>query len=68
MTDPLTDDQLERLQRILTAAEDNESRLSGNEIKFIADQQKRLEEYGARISLSPKQWAWLTDIEERCNK
>jgi len=61
----LTEDELRRLQTILALAEDNEERLRPREREFIADQQKRLEEHGGNMRLSPAQWKWLIDIEER---
>jgi len=64
----LTEDELRRLQDILALCEDHEGQLRSRERQFVADQQKRLEDHGGNINMSPAQWKWLLDIEERLTR
>ena len=60
----LTNDEVEELEQILARAGDGMDQLNDWERGFINDQQKRFDQYGADIRLSPKQWAALRKINE----
>lgn len=64
----MTEEEEDRLTRILDDADTFEDRLSEWEKNFIADQRKRYEEYGAGMTLSSPQWGVLTRIEEKMAK
>lgn len=62
----MDDDETDRLETILQAAEHNHQNLKDNERKFVADTRARYEEWGSNIRLSVKQWDWLESIFSRC--
>ena len=56
------------LDGLMRRARDNAEQLADNELRFIDDQARRLERYGADTYLSPRQRAWLEDIGGRLDK
>lgn len=61
-------DEEERLTALLEELEGNRKFLSDWEQSFLTDQQKRYEQYGAKIFLSPKQSAVLIRMQEKIRK
>jgi hypothetical protein len=61
----MTNAECERLQEILDLLSENMPRLRDREKQFVDDQIKRYEEFGAEMRLTPRQWAWLNDLESR---
>lgn len=61
-------DQESWLADLLVAANENMKALSEWEQGFIADQQKRYDEYAADIRLSPKQIAVLERIKNKLDE
>ena len=60
---PLTEDETEKLQRIIDLAADAApGQLSDWERSFLKDQQERFEKYGTDTRMSPKQWGVLDRI------
>ena len=61
----LTEDYVRYLEDLFAACENNASKLNTWEQGFINDQKARYEQYGAELSLSPKQRAVLTKIDDK---
>lgn len=59
----LSDNEKQSLADIIERCHEQWEELNGWEQGFITDQEKRYEEYGAEIRLSPKQWEALHKIE-----
>ena len=55
----------EKLQFMLSTIGESRKDLTDWERGFFDDQEKRYAEYGARISLSPKQWAVLNRMYDK---
>lgn len=62
---PLTDDQEEHFLYLVNTITSYRSQLNSWERTFLDDQIKRHDEYGAAISLSPKQWNILNNMYEK---
>jgi len=62
---PLTDEEEQKLREYMITLADRRTKLSEWEAGFFADQEKRYKEYGARMYLSPKQWAVLNRMYEK---
>jgi ribosome assembly protein YihI (activator of Der GTPase) len=58
----MTTEQFERLTMILEGLQAVRGELYPNAQKFIDDQIERLEQYGERMMVSPKQDKWMTDL------
>lgn len=61
----ITEEQNERLTQILQALEPEIKNLGQASANFVRDQIKRHDQYHEAIFVSPKQWAWLTDLYEK---
>lgn len=64
---PLSEDYIKWLEDFFAMCDTNSSKLSSWETNFVRDQKERYEEHGAAMSLSPKQRAVLTKIEDKIN-
>lgn len=64
---PISSEQEELLNAIFNEAEGAPS-LNDWEKSFLKDNMQRYKEYGAGINLSPKQWAVLEKIKEKCTE
>lgn len=62
---PLTEEQEERLSLLLSELEANRKSLSDWERGFLDDQSKRFDQYGAKVFMSPKQFAVLERMYEK---
>lgn len=58
-------DLAKELDRILAAAVDNEEKLTPWEQSFVDDVTKRLEQYGAALVMSPKQWEIIERLRSK---
>lgn len=61
----LTIEQEEKLRTYMATIAERRKSLSDWESSFFSDQEKRYEQYGSRIHLSPKQWAVLDRMYEK---
>lgn len=64
----ITDEQEEKLLHMFSVIEENRKELTKWESDFFGDQVKRHEEFGTKISFSPKQMAVLDKIFEKCTE
>ena len=61
----LTDEQEERFRLYIHALDDARTGLSDWERNFLDDQIKRYDQYGPKVTLSPKQWAVLDKMYDK---
>lgn len=61
----LEEDYIRWLEDFFQRCDDNQTKLSEWEKNFVRDQHTRYEEHGAAMSLSPKQRAVLTKIDDK---
>ncbi len=61
----LTDEQEEKFRFVVHTLDDARKDLSEWERNFLDDQLKRYDQYGSKITLSPKQWAVLDKMYEK---
>lgn len=57
--------------RVLMSLQDGdriEKKCGAGALSFVQETQKRAEQYGERLSISPKQWIWLKDIAEKVRR
>lgn len=62
---PLTVEQDERLTLLLQGLEPCLKEVGPSSRKFVEDQIARHGEYGDRVFMLPKQWAWLIDLYKK---
>lgn len=58
----LTPQAFERLTTIVEALSVERGALKGASVGFVDDMKERIERYGARVFVSPKQLAWLENL------
>ena len=61
----MIDEALEELNDILSSLTAETGQMNPREKSFVEDQIKRLEQYGANIRMSEKQWEWLRQIHKK---
>ena len=61
----MNDEALEELNDILSSLTAETGQMNPREKSFVEDQIKRLEQYGANIRMSEKQWEWLRQIHKK---
>lgn len=61
----MTDEEEQKLRTYIQTISDARAKLSDWERNFFADQEKRYAEYGAKVFMSPKQWAVLDRVYEK---
>lgn len=61
---PISENEKITLDDLFERAHAKWDDLNDWEKNFITDQEKRYEEYGSEIRLSPKQWGCLNKIED----
>jgi hypothetical protein len=61
----LNADQMEKLETLLQGLEPEIKNLNPSSQSFVRDQIKRFDQYGDRMFISPKQWAWLEDLYKK---
>lgn len=61
----LTDEDYSDFTDLLSAAEEQESRLSPFEADFLQDMIERNEDWGRGISLSPAQWKVIENLRRK---
>lgn len=61
----ITEQQNERLTLLLEALEPETKKMDDRSRGFVEDQIHRHQQYGERILISPKQWAWLESLYQK---
>lgn len=62
----LTDDEVDKLERIIAMAAECRRRLTKWENEFLDDIEKQYDEKGGNIFLTSRQWQALERIEGKC--
>jgi hypothetical protein len=64
----ITEEEQEKLEHIINHVSDYFNNISEWEQKFMTDIRNKYERYTLNLRLSPKQWAVLEKIDEKCEK
>lgn len=61
----LSEDEVERLASILSKLDECLVKMNPSSRSFVTSLKEKYEQYGAEVRVSPKQWKWLFDLEDR---
>jgi hypothetical protein len=63
--EPLNEEQCEEVENCLTNCEENQGKLTGWEVGFIADMRARFDKYAKFMFISERQWETLRKLSNK---